>query len=344
MRINKRKSIVNEFSGTIRKSIILGLVLIFLFLNVCCIPKVIAGEKNVIVIRSQKIAAYNEAIKGFEEGCKGQGISIRTIYDMEGDIDEGKKVIQYIKNDIQKPDLIITVGILATVLVKEQFPDIPIIFCMVVNHKRFDLHEPNITGISSDASVEDQLALMKELLGTKKKIGVIYDPIHTGKIVSEAAHIAEKLGLELIKKEVTSETEVASVLKSIITTIHAFWILPDDTVVTKDSLSTICKLALRHRLPTFCTSNAIVKQGAMLSLSPDYTSIGLQAARMAKALLITPKVVQLNTERQEKPVYFPDIEKPDRLKITVNTQTVKDIGLDMVPLRSYPDVVFYPEH
>lgn len=342
MSINKRKSILNEFLGNMRKSIILGLVFIFLSLNACYIPKVIAGEKNVIIIRSQKIAAYDEAIKGFEEGCKGQDISIRTIYDMEGDIDEGKKVIQYMKNDMQKPDLIVTVGILATVLAKEQFPDVPMIFCMVVNHKRFDLHEPNITGISSDASVEDQLTLMKELLGTKKKIGVIYDPIHTGKIVSEAALIAEKFGLELIKREVTSDTEVASALKNIINKIHAFWILPDDTVVTKDSLSTICKLALKHRLPTFCTSNAIVKQGAMLSLSPDYMSIGLQAARMAKALLITPKAFGQDTGRQGKTIYSMSIRKPDRLKIMVNTKTVKDIGLDILPLQSYPDVVFYP--
>ncbi len=342
MRTKKRKSILNESMGNVWKGIAFWLVFIFLSLNAHYIPKSIAGEKNVIVIRSQEIAAYNEAIKGFEEGCKGQGISIRRIYDMEGDINEGKKVIQYIKNDVQKPDLIVTVGILATVLAKDQFADVPIIFCMVVNHKRFDLHEPNITGISSDAPVEDQLILMKELLGTKKKIGVIYDPIHTGKIVSEAAIIAEKFGLELIKKEVTSEAEVASVLKNIINNIHAFWILPDDTVVTKDSLSTIYKLTLKHRLPTFSTSSAIVKQGAMLSISPDYTSIGLQAARMAKALLITPKAVQHYIGRQEETTYFPDIEKPDRLKITINTKVVKDIGLDILPLQSYPDVVFYP--
>lgn len=342
MRTKKRKSILNESMGNIWKGIVFWLVFIFLSLNAHYIPKSIAGEKNVIVIRSQEIAAYNEAIKGFVEGCKGQGISIGKIYDMEGDIDEGKKVIQYMKNDVQKPDLIVTVGILATVLAKDQFADVPIIFCMVVNHKRFDLNEPNITGISSDAPVEDQLTLMKELLGTKKKIGVIYDPIHTGKIVSEAALIAEKFRLELIKKEVTSETEVASALKDIINKIHAFWILPDDTVVTKDSLSTIYKLTLKHRLPTFSTSSAIVKQGAMLSISPDYTSIGLQAARMAKALLIAPKAVQHDMEQQEETTYFPDIEKPDRLKITINTKVVKDIGLNILPIRSYPDVVFYP--
>ena len=73
------------------------------------------------MIQSQPIAAYNEAIKGFEEACKRNNISIAGIYDLKGDIDEGKRVIKNIKDEKLRPDLILAVGILATTLVKEQF-------------------------------------------------------------------------------------------------------------------------------------------------------------------------------------------------------------------------------
>lgn len=77
------------------------------------------GENRVIIIRSQHIAAYNEAIKGFEEGCKGNNISIKAIYDLKGDAAECKRVIQNIKDDDRKPMLIFAVGVLAATLAKE---------------------------------------------------------------------------------------------------------------------------------------------------------------------------------------------------------------------------------
>ncbi|MBM2834872.1 MAG: hypothetical protein HW406_2033 [Candidatus Brocadiaceae bacterium] len=294
------------------------------------IPKIIAAENTVVIIQSQQIAAYNEAIKGFEKGCKGKNISIKAIYNLNGDADEGKRIIQNIKDNKHKPDLVLAVGILAATLVKEQFTDIPIIFCMVINHKRFNLEGNNITGISSEVSVEDQFAILKELLGAHKNVGVIYDPTKTGNIVSEADSMIKKLEFNFIKKEVTSESEVIPALKNMIDKIDALWMIPDSTVITKTSLNAISKTLLEHHLPIFCTSDAIVKAGALVSVSPDYTYTGRQAARMAQTLLSNPTTTSLG------------IKQPDKLKLTVNTQTAEIIGINLTSFQSHPDVVLYP--
>ncbi|MDO8141256.1 MAG: ABC transporter substrate-binding protein [Candidatus Brocadiales bacterium] len=291
---------------------------------------VFAEGHTAIVIQSQTIAAYSEAIKGFEEGCKEKGISIKAIYDMKGDVDEGKRVIKNIKDNKLRPNLIFAVGVLATALVKEQFTDIPIIFCMVINYRRFNLAGTNMTGISSEVSAEDQFAILKELLGANKSVGVIYDPKETGSIVSEAVPIERKSDFNLIEAEVASEGEVASALNSMIDKIDALWIIPDGTVVTKKSLEIILKMSLKHRLPVFCTSSAIVKAGALVSISPDYRQTGLQTAKMAQTLLSSPTVISLG------------VKQPDKLKITLNTQTAGIIRVDISPLRSRPDVVLYP--
>src|SRR3972149_9570616 len=214
---------------------------------------VLAGERTVIVIQSQPIAAYGEAIKGFEEACKRNNISLAKIYDLKGDIDEGKRVIKNIKDNKLRPGLILAVGVLAATLAKDQFTDIPIIFCMVINHERFNLEGANMTGISSEASIGDQFGVLKTLLGAGKNVGVIYDPMKTGKIVSAAVPLAGKSGFDLIKTEVTSGDEVASALKNMVDKIDALWIVPDSTVVTKGVLEKILNPALKHRLPVFCT-------------------------------------------------------------------------------------------
>ena len=310
--------------------IILCIILTFLFQISFHIPEVIAKENTVLIIQSQQIAAYNEAIKGFEAGCKEKGISIKAIYDMKGDADEGKRIIQNIRDNKLKPDLILAVGVLATTLVKEQFTDIPIIFCMVINHKRFNLEGTNITGISSEVSVEDQFTIIKELLGAYKNVGVIYDPAKTGNIISEANIATQKLGFNLVKTEVTSESEVVPALKKMIQKIDALWIIPDSTVITKTSLNAISKTLLEHHLPIFCTSDAIVKAGALVSVSPDYTYTGRQAARMAQTLLSNPTTTSLG------------IKQPDKLKLTLNTQTAEIIGVNLTSFQSHPDAVLYP--
>src|SRR3972149_9418218 len=70
-------------------------------------PQIFAKENTVVIIQSQQIAAYNEAIKGFKEGCKGKSISINSIYNLNGDADEGKRIIQNIKDDKNKQDLVL---------------------------------------------------------------------------------------------------------------------------------------------------------------------------------------------------------------------------------------------
>lgn len=310
------------------KIVVTYYILPLLLLTSFYISIVTAGEKTVTIIQSQQIAAYNEAVKGFKEECRGKNIAIKKIYNLKGDIEEGKKTVQDIKAN--KPNLILAVGVLAATLVKEQFPEIPIIFCMVVNHYRFNLQGDNITGISVEASVEDQFIILRNLLGEYKNLGVIYDITKTGKIISEAETIAKTIGFNLIKSEVTSEKEVIPVLEDIIKKIEALWIIPDSTVITKNTLEAISRIALDHHLPTFCTSEAIVKTGALISISPDYTYTGLQAAQIAQILLNNPGTTSMG------------IKNPEKLRLTLNTQTAESVGINLTTFQSYPNIILYP--
>lgn len=302
------------------------------FLFQASFPDTPAFAKNhkAIVVQSQALDAYSEAVRGFEQGCKEKGIEINAIYNMKGDANEGKSVIKNIKDKKFRPDIIFAVGILATTLIKEQFTDIPIIFCMVINHERFNLKGSNITGIAAEASVEYQFNVLREIIGAQKNVGVVYDPMKTEKIVSAAVLVAKRLEFNFIKTPVASEEDVVSALNRMIDKIDVLWIIPDGTVVTKESLEYILKTSQKLQLPVFCTSSALVKAGALISISPDYRQTGLQAAQLAQTLLNSPTVLSLG------------IKQPDKLKITVNTQTAKNISMDMSLLRLQPNVVLYP--
>ena len=170
------------------------------------------AEKTAVVIKSQDISAYNEVVKGFQDECIQNSITIKAVYDLKGKMKIGQKTVYKIRNE--KPDIILTIGVLATTIAKEEIKDIPIVFCMVINHERFQLSGLNITGIATEISVEEQLKGFQTILYPLKNIGVIYDPSKTGNLIANAEKKAEdiiyhavsgmlpknRLGKSLIKK------------------------------------------------------------------------------------------------------------------------------------------------
>ena len=79
--------------------------------------------------------------------------------------------------------------------------------------------------------------MYRALVPTLQVIGVIYDPEKTGTLVKEAGEVAERFGLRFLAAPVASQTEVPAALRSLLGKVDALWMLPDETVVTSESLT-----------------------------------------------------------------------------------------------------------
>ena len=82
------------------------------------ISEAIGREGTAIVIKSQDITAYNAVAEGFERYGQNDTITIKAVYNLKGDIEEGKRVIHHIAEIKPKPDVILTIGTLATTFAK----------------------------------------------------------------------------------------------------------------------------------------------------------------------------------------------------------------------------------
>ncbi len=286
------------------------------------------AEETAIVIKSQDLSAYNEVVKGFQEECLRNNITIRSIYDLNGKMKVGQKIAR--KTRKQKPDIILAIGVLAATVLKEKIEDIPIVFCMVINHARFQLTKPNITGISTEIAIEDQLKGFQSILGTFNNLGVIYDPSKTGNIIENADKKTENAGINLLKYEIDSSKEVSEAMEHLIGKIDALWLLPDSTVVTKKTFAYIKSTTIENGIPLLCTSDVFVKAGALAAVSPIHKDIGKQAAGLAR------KILEMSTPGSLGIVY------PDHFKLTVNTDTAEKLGLELKVHRENPEIYFYP--
>jgi len=286
------------------------------------------AEETAIVIKSQDLSAYNEVVKGFQDECLKNNITIKSIYDLNGKMKVGQKIVRKARK--QKPDIVLAIGVLAATVVKEAIEDIPIVFCMVINHARFQLTKPNITGISTEIAIENQLKGFQSILEPLKNLGVIYDPSKTGNIIENAEEKIEAAGLNLVKYEIDSTREVSEAIENLIGKIDALWLLPDSTVVTKKSFAFIKSATLENKIPLLCTSDVFVKAGALAAVSSDHKDVGRQAAELARKIL------------ESQPSGSPGIVYPDHFKLTVNTDTAKKLGLKLKVTREDPKINYFP--
>jgi len=286
------------------------------------------AEKTAIVIKSQNLSAYNEVVKGFQDECLKKNITIKSIYNLNGNMKIGQKLV--CKTRKQKPDIVLAIGVLAATVSKEKIEDIPIVFCMVINHARFQLSKPNITGISTEIAIKDQLKEFQSILGQFKNMGVIYNPSKSGNIIANAENKIKDADMNLVKYEISSSKEVPEAMEKLIGKIDALWLLPDSTVVTKKSFGFIKSTALDNRIPLLCTSDVFVKAGALAAVFSDYKCIGTQAAQLAVKILEPSLSGSLG------------IVSPGSFQLAINTDTAEKLGLKLEMVQKNSKIIIYP--
>jgi putative ABC transport system substrate-binding protein len=119
-------------------------------------------------------------------------------------------------------------------------------------------------------------------------------------------------------------------METLIGKIDALWLLPDSTVVTKKSFGFIKSTTIENRIPLLCTSDVFVKAGALAAVSSDHKDVGRQAAELARKILELPVPGSLG------------IVYPDHFKLTVNTDTVEKLGLELKVVQEGSKINFYP--
>ncbi|MDD5223325.1 MAG: ABC transporter substrate-binding protein [bacterium] len=234
----------------------------------------------VAILLSGKQPAFQEVAAGFMETAR----EIRLFpFELGGTEESRGKVIKTLRSGAT-PAAIFAVGSQAAELAQKDFPEVPLVFSMVLNPEPF-LGHPNTTGITMKIHPRDQLQAFKKILPRIRKIGVIYDPEQNRSTIAEAQAAAREIGLTLLEKRVSQTREIANAIKDLMYLVDAFWIIPDQTVISKESFQYFLETSIERKIPLFAFSGILVKGGALLALAPDYQDMGRQAGNLTKKIL-----------------------------------------------------------
>lgn len=274
----------------------------------------IAGQKSVLIVQNSKIRPYNEAVEGFKSTCRC------TAEELVLSEAEGLNIFREIRSF--KPDVILAVGTDALLGLKA-IKDIPIVYAMVSNPESIPFAGTNITGVSMNITPEKQLSLLQEAFPDLQRIGLLYNPLKSGRFVEKARTSSRDTPIKIIVKEIHHPKDVPLKINSLKDKVDLFWMIPDSTVFSPETAEYLFLFSSENKIPVVTFSEKYLSMGAIMCLAIDARDIGRQAGEMAEKILSGAKVADIPSVDARKANVTVDLITAKKLGRSINSGTLR---------------------
>jgi putative tryptophan/tyrosine transport system substrate-binding protein len=291
----------------IRTAVVKVLCIVGLFLTLA-IGSAEAAQK-ILAVQSIPVAPYELAVKGFEHAY---GSEVQRLF--ISDLKE-KAALKRIY-DIN-PDMVLAVGRDALTIAR-RIKTIPVVYCMVLNPRSLIAGEKNISGVSMTLQPEKQLHELLRVLPATRTIGLLYDPDQSGTFVQGVRDAAARADVGLIATAVRRSRDVPQLLNSMKGKAGVFWMLPDVTVITPETVESLLLFSLENHIPILTFSEKYLEMGALLSIGIDPFDIGSQAGETAQKIFSGNSVRDAQHVDARKALLSVNVKIAGKLGITID--------------------------
>lgn len=285
------------------------------------------GEKKALKIGIVQIVehpALDGARKGFLEALKAggyeEGKNLTVDYqNAQGDQSVLQSIAQ--KFSSAKLDLVLAIATPSAQAMASASKDIPILITAVTDPvaaklvNSMDKPGKNVTGTTDMNPLKEQFELMKKLVPTAKKVGVIYNAgeVNSQVQVAMAKKVAADLGLTVVEATVTTSADVLQAAQSLIGKVDTIYVPTDNMVVS--AAQSVVQVANKNKIPVISGESSVVDKGALATIGINYQKLGKQTGDMA-----------LRVFKGEKPQDMP-IESQKEFDTVFNKATINLLGL-----------------
>ncbi|MEW6226924.1 MAG: ABC transporter substrate-binding protein [Bacillota bacterium] len=269
--------------------------------------------------------ALDAAKKGFIEGLAEEGFAEGKELKFEaqsaqGDMATAQTIAQKFVND--KVDMILAIATPTAQAAAKATDRIPILITAVTDPvaaelvKAIDAPGTNVTGTSDLTPVGKQLELLKQLVPTAQKVGIVYNAGETNSVVQVnlAKEAASTLGIEIVEATASSTSGVYEAAQSLVGRVDAMYVPTDNTVVS--ALESVVKVAEDSRIPLVVGEEDGVRRGALATVGIDYYALGKQTAKMAV------KVLRKEAKPQDMPIQY-----QENVRMVINLKAAEKMGV-----------------
>ena len=272
---------------------------------------------------------FDQAVEGLREGLGQLGYHEQEtiafiVENAQGEVaDLDRQAAKIVES---KPDVIFTVATAPTAAAKQATTTLPIVFAVVADPLRsgfiasYASSQNNLTGITNSAGPLSgkRLELLQEIVPGIKRVLVLVAPQESVAQVSFQflVELAPKLGIALLRRDVTSREEIEQTLKALPQgAVDAIYHVPSSLVGAHIDL--LIRKSKEDKIPLTVHEDSMVEQGALVSYGANIRLIGMQAAKIMAKIF-----------KGVKPAEIP-VQTPEKLALAINLTTARAIGLDI---------------
>ena len=263
-------------------------------------------------------AALDEATKGFEEACEEKFGKDKVKFDLQNGQGEQANCATIVNNFVaDNDDLILANATTALQCAAAATSTIPILGTSVTDYATaLDISDwtgttgMNISGTSDLAPIDEQEAMLKELIPDAKTVGLLYcsaepNSAYQAKLFAEAL---EKDGIAYKEYTAADSNEIQSVVTNAVSECDALYIPTDNTAASNTGI--IDNTATAAKTPIIAGEEGICNGCGVATLSISYYDLGYATGEMAYEILAEGADITTMDVR-----YAPNVTKKYNAKI-----------------------------
>lgn len=222
------------------------------------------------------------------------------------------------------PDVLYAITTPSTQAIANLTHTIPLVFSGVTNPKQAKLVQSdkypgsNVTGVSDQAPVREQLELYKKFMPKNAKFGIIYTSSDSSASVEhdEFVKIAKQMHINLQSYSIANSNDLNQVSQTMLQQVDAVIVPTDNTIA--GAMQTLVKNADAVKKPIFPAADSMVKQGGVATYGVNQEKLGRLGAKMVVSILkgkSKPATMPIEYIKQGEPIL--NLKQAKKLGIVV---------------------------
>lgn len=189
----------------------------------------------------------------------------------------------------------------------------------------------NVTGVSDRVSPDKMVDVIKQVLGEKNRLAVLYTSSEDNAVAQATAFetVAVAQGFVVTRYTVTQATDLSLVAEQAAAANDAVFVPIDNTIAA--AMPALIHVTDAKKIPVFVSADTMVKDGGLLALGVNQRHLGVLAARVADQIL-----------RGADPATMP-ITVSEAVAIQLNTKKATELGIELPQSLVDQAVIVTPE-
>ena len=282
------------------------------------------GVYNIGICQQMQHVSLDEATQGFEDALTELLGEENVKFDYQNAGGEQANCTSIVSKFVtDNVDLIMANATTAVQCAKEATTEIPVVGTSVTDYVSTGIVDSaenpgsNVTGYSDLSDANNHVELIQQLLPEAKTVAILYSTgEENSRIQAESAAAFEAAGLTAESYTANDSNDISSVVTEACTQADVIYVPTDNLMAANMEL--VKNVALNQKVPVVSCFTADENDGALLSISISYYTMGYLAGEMAYEILVN------GADPASMPIGIMSVEDMD---ITINQSVADELGI-----------------